>query len=477
MSSRNEYGGGNRQNSQLPNRRTANNGQRSQYPSQQGQYGNQQGQQGQYGNQAAQNGTRQAQYAQQAQYGQQNGQYAQQAQYGQQNGQYAQQAQYGQQNGQYAQQATQTQNTVRPISMPDSRSGAGRHASANAANANAYGNSGAYSHDNLVRVRKKRSKHRTLKRVLLVILIVLLVAVAAVAAYGLWYKSTIESNIAMDAQEQQQLQEVLAPVDENKAQPFYVLLVGSDNWETYGERSDALILVRIDQADHKVTMVSIPRDTPYMLNGQKVKINQAFSEQGATGAVKAVEELTGVSISYYAEIEFAGLANFVDQIGGIYVNVPYTIDYQVYTNDQATVHIEAGQQRLSGEQCVALARMRTAYGDDQDAKRQSNVRAMTEALLKTVLKSSPAAIPGLIQNLTQCFSTSMDLNTMVNLALDFAQADNVQIYTCTGPYKGDIDQATGMWLCYEDPEGWKTLMEKVDKGEDPQNSTTTVNGK
>ena len=257
-----------------------------------------------------------------------------------------------------------------------------------------------------------------------------------------------------------------------------MLLVGSDNWETYGERSDALVLVRIDQANHKVTMVSVPRDTPYMLNGQKVKINQAFAEKGATGAVEAVEQLTGVKIAHYAEIEFAGLADFVDTVGGIYVNVPYTIDYQVYTQDQDVVHIDAGQQRLDGDQCVALARMRTAYGDDQEAKRQANVRAMTEALLKTVLKSSPAAIPGLVQELSKCFSTSMDMNDMISLATDFASADNVTIYTCTGPYKGDfMEEEGGMWLCYDDPEGWATLMAAVDKGENPENAATTVNGK
>ncbi len=281
----------------------------------------------------------------------------------------------------------------------------------------------------------------------------------------------------MDSQEQQQLNEVLTTVEDKTVQPYYVLLVGSDNWETYGERSDALVLLRVDQAKHQITMVSVPRDTPYMLNGQKVKINQAFAEEGATGAVTAVEQLTGVKIAYYAEIEFAGLADFVDTVGGIYVDVPYTIDYQVYTKDQDVVHIDAGQQLLDGEQCIALARMRTAYGDDQDAKRQANVRAMTEALMRTVLKSSPAAIPGLVQELSKCFSTSMDFSDIVSLATDFSSADSVTIYTCTGPYKGDIDEETGLWLCYEDPQGWATLMEAVNKGENPQSAATTVNGK
>ncbi|MBU5405319.1 LCP family protein [Paraeggerthella hongkongensis] len=332
------------------------------------------------------------------------------------------------------------------------------------------------SNDDIIRVRKKRRKHKKLKRALLIVAVVLVVLVGGTAAYAGWYTSTLAGNMAMDAQEKSQLDAVLTPAD-NQQKPFYVLLVGSDNWETYGERSDALVLTRVDPVNHAITMVSVPRDTPYMLNGGKTKINQAFAEGGAVGAVTAVQQLTGVPITYYAEIEFAGLAEFVDSMGGIYVDVPYTIDYEVYTKDQPAVHIEAGNQLLDGSECVALARMRTAYGDDQDAIRQSNVRAMVMALLKSVLQAPPAEIPGLVQRLSACVTTNMELQTMISLAMDFAQSGSPSIYTCTGPYKGDIDPDTGLWLCYENPEGWKALMEAVDAGKNPESVGLKVEGK
>lgn len=332
------------------------------------------------------------------------------------------------------------------------------------------------SSDEIVRVRKKRKKHQKLKRGLLIALAVLVVLVGGATASAALYANSLASNMALDAQEESQLNSVLTPVD-NQQKPFYVLLVGSDNWETYGERSDALVLTRIDPTTSTVTLVSVPRDTPYELNGGKTKINQAFAEGGAVGAVTAVQDLTGVEISYYAEIEFAGLAEFVDSMGGIYVNVPYTIDYEVYTKDEDVVHIEAGNQLLDGTQCVALARMRTAYGDDQDAVRQSNVRAMVVSLINSIIKSPPAEIPGLVQGLTKCVSTNMDLQTMVSLATSFAQAGSPSIYTCTGPYKGDIDPETGLWLCFEDPEGWAALMATVDSGQNPESVATTVEGK
>ena len=334
------------------------------------------------------------------------------------------------------------------------------------------------SNDEIIRVRKKRKKNKKIVRALLIALAVIVVLVGGVAAYGAWYVSSLASNMAMDAQEQTALDSVMAPVAADAQEdPFYVLLMGSDKWETYGERSDAMILLRVDPTNNQITMVSVPRDTPYMLNGNKVKINQAFAEGGAAGAVTAVQDLTGVKVSYYAEIEFDGLAKFVDSMGGIYVDVPYTIDYQVYTKDQDVVHIEAGNQLLNGTECVALARMRTAYDGQQDAVRQSNVRAMSVALMKNVLQSPPAEIPGLVQSLSECVSTSMDMQEMIRLATGFAQGGSPTIYTCTGPYEGEIDPATGLWLCYENPEGWAALMASVDAGENPETAATTVEGK
>lgn len=335
-----------------------------------------------------------------------------------------------------------------------------------------------YHGDDIVRVRKKRKSHRVAKRVAIIVAAVLVVLIGAAAAFGIWYTSTLAGNMAMNEEDSQKLDAALGGTVSDVAQePFYMLIMGSDNWETYGERSDAMILTRIDPVKHVVTMVSVPRDTPYMLNGNKVKINQAFAEQGPAGAVTAVQELTGVDVSYYAEIEFAGLAEFIDSIGGIYVDVPYAIDYQVYTHDQAAVHLDAGEQLLDGEQCVALARSRTDYNTDQDAIRQSNIRAMVLALMNSVLQSPPAEIPGLVQGLSECISTNMELSQMMSLATDFAGSGGATVYTCTGPYKGDIDAETGLWLCYEDPEGWADLMKAVDAGENPETVSNQVEGK
>ena len=52
---------------------------------------------------------------------------------------------------------------------------------------------------------------------------------------------------------------------------------------------------------------------------------------------------------------------------------------------------------------------------------------------------------------------------------DFVRhADQITIYSTTGPYEGDIDEASGLWLTYRDEAKWREIMDVVDAGGDPK---------
>lgn len=340
------------------------------------------------------------------------------------------------------------------------------------------------SHHNgqiVIKKRKRKKKMRGWQKALIGVVAVLLVALVGVGtAVGLYYNS-IKNSMAYTG-DVNELAGALVEADHQE--PFYVLVIGSDNWETYGARSDAMILCRVDLENAQVTMVSVPRDTPYQIDGQTVKLNQVFAEQGEIACIEAVSELTGVSISHYVELEFDQLEQVVDSLGGVMVDVPYSIDYQVYTKDQPMVHLDAGAQLLSGNEAVALARMRTDYGtvsDFEETVRQANIRAMMLGVMKQILSSPASEIPGHIQTLAGMVKTDIPLSDLIDWATKIAQADNVTVYTCTGPYQGDYDSETGLWLTYEAPEQWARLMEAVVAGEDPStvlgNDTLTNDGK
>ena len=300
-----------------------------------------------------------------------------------------------------------------------------------------------------------------------VILGVLLAIVLAFCGAVALYAGSL-SGILSYKGDSEQLNGVLTKA--KAGEPFYILVIGSDEWEDNGARSDAMVLVRVDVKTPTITMVSVPRDTPYQIDDRTVKLNQVFSEQGEAACVQAVSQLTGVGISHFVKVGFDQLEEVVDTLGGVEVDVPYSFDYQVYTHDRPTVHVDAGKNVLTGEQAVALARMRTAYsyqGITQDAIRQANVRALMVGIIKQVLTKPSLEMLGQIRVLASMVETDISLVDLASWALKIAGSGSVTVYSCTGPTEGNLDASTGLWLTEEAPEQWEKIMAEVDAGRDP----------
>jgi LCP family protein required for cell wall assembly len=208
----------------------------------------------------------------------------------------------------------------------------------------------------------------------------------------------------------------------------------------------------------------VPRDTRWNYNGKVYKINEAYNIGGATLQTQAISELTGVPIAHTIETHFSGIQGLVDALGGIEVDVPQTIEYKdALTGEMVTV--EAGRQKLNGQEVQIFARVRKAYSDG-DGTRQSNVRVIVGALADAILAKSPLEYPALGLKIAECFGTDMTMADFMGLALDFGKG--YTMYSGTGPTAGDYDEAQdGLWLCYENPEGWQRVMEVVQAGGDP----------
>lgn len=105
---------------------------------------------------------------------------------------------------------------------------------------------------------------------------------------------------------------------------------------------------------------------------------------------------------------------------------------------------------------------------DQDAYRQSKVRVLLEAITGKVLDRPLMEIPGTVISLANYVDTDLRAADLVGLALEYAgSSDEVTIYQASGPSDGGIDEGTGMWLCYENPEGWAEAIAVMDSGGDP----------
>ena len=131
-------------------------------------------------------------------------------------------------------------------------------------------------------------------------------------------------------------------------------------------RADALQLVVLDTVRQRGAVVSFPRDSYVPIPGHGTsKINAAMAFGGPPLLVATFEQLTGLTIDYYALTSFDGLTDIVNKVGGVQVNVDMNL-----RDHFAGAFLDKGRQTLHGSQALAYARARkTLTGGDFDRSR------------------------------------------------------------------------------------------------------------
>lgn len=258
---------------------------------------------------------------------------------------------------------------------------------------------------------------------------------------------------------------------------FYALIVGNDSrngtpYEGSGQhgadghqRSDVMMLVRVDPKSHLVSLISIPRDTTSQIDGEVVKINESYDRGGIEGCVAKVEEYTGVNIKYYFDVNFAEFGKLIDALGGVDVDVMIPITFQNALHG-GQISLDAGEQTLDGEQALVFARVRKAY-QSGDATRQYNDRNIIMSLISKVANDPEGVLEytGDFMNIVHTNMSDPELLFYVN---DFVEhASDLSFISASFPIEGDIDPGTQLWLAYYDPDTWASIMDVFKDGGDP----------
>ncbi|MEA5017847.1 MAG: LCP family protein [Erysipelotrichaceae bacterium] len=208
----------------------------------------------------------------------------------------------------------------------------------------------------------------------------------------------------------------LAAVDKDLTkEPFTMLLIGVDE-----ERSDSLILASFNPQRMTVTMTNIARDSFVPIacykNNQYDKINHArVVSRGCT--IKTVEQLLDVEIDFFVEVNFKGVVEIVDAIGGLWLTSPVRFIGQTASYDRGTytVWVDKGYQLMNGEQVLAFARERH-HMPQGDFTRQENQKAIIINLFSTLLemKDLNKAL-SVVKAAGSNVSTNMSLSQMTQL--------------------------------------------------------------
>ena len=226
------------------------------------------------------------------------------------------------------------------------------------------------------------------------------------------------------------------PSTSTTGQPVTFLLVGSDSraetpeGEVPGARSDAIMLARITGDGEHAQLISIPRDSWVDVPGHGMdKINASYAYGGPALLVQTVEQLTGVRVDHYVAIDFDGLIQMTDDLGGVSVTVAETTSNGPYT-------FPAGINRLDGDQARWYLGQRygLAGGDFDRVKRQQQfLRSLFGQLVSANTFSDPAEIDGTLRAVTDAVAVSDSLGNDDMLGLAYSLRDvgteDVQYYT------------------------------------------------
>jgi len=137
-----------------------------------------------------------------------------------------------------------------------------------------------------------------------------------------------------------------APSTSPTGTPVTFLFVGSD---TRGHpasgtdpdgRSDAIMIARLSGDRRHAQVISVPRDSWVPIPGHGTsKINASYAWGGPSLLIQTVEQLTGIRIDHYVAIDFDGIAQVTDTLGGVDVQVAETTTNGPYTFTAGVNHI------------------------------------------------------------------------------------------------------------------------------------------
>jgi LCP family protein required for cell wall assembly len=199
-----------------------------------------------------------------------------------------------------------------------------------------------------------------------ILVVFAVLAVAAGAGYG-WYRySQIRrADLSLDAPSGS-VQNILIVGSDSRAaveknDPNASAFLNAPGADSAGQRSDTIMVARIDPKAKTVDLMSFPRDLwlPIAPSGSPERINTAFADgtdprDGAQRLIDTIKLNFGIKINHYVQVNFKSFKGVVEAVDG----VPMYFDKAVRDTNSGLYQYDLGCVKLNGEQGLAYARSR-----------------------------------------------------------------------------------------------------------------------
>lgn len=251
--------------------------------------------------------------------------------------------------------------------------------------------------------------------------------------------------------------------------PFNILLLGYGGGSHDGTfLTDSIILASINPASESATLITIPRDLWVSFEEKSKKINNAYWDGiktgspslGGTLAKKAVEEVTGLPVSFFAAVDFDAFQQSIDLIGGVDVKVEKTFDDFEYpipgkendpcgkTDEELKaltisrlddlpkllpcryehLRFDAGTVHMNGETALKFVRSRHSLEDGTDFGRSLRQKNLIVAVKeKAMTLDFIGRAPFLLNNFANHFQTDLSIDDIKILTANAGELSKYKI--------------------------------------------------
>ena len=346
------------------------------------------------------------------------------------------------------------------------------------------GGNGVYGMKEKKSLKQKIKDMKTWKKVLLLVVLVLLLAALIVGMVVYSYMGSLVDEMHEATPEDYDLS--LTEVDGY----INILLLGVDSRDMdniKGTRSDMIMIASINTETYDVKLTSVFRDTYLKLGDTSTydKITHACVYGGPEMTMKSLNQAMDLNISNYIVVNFKTVADVVDAVGGITVDVQ---DYEIqqlnkYTKQTANnigktdynLVTSAGEQTLEGVQAVSYGRIRKGVGDD--FKRTERMRTVVMKVLDKVKTMSFSEIKEIIDMAVPQVQTNLDMNNILALGIrlpkySISSGAGWPYKYSTGTINGVSDVFTGGSLAQNTTEFHQEVFGQTDYT--PSSTVTTI---
>ena len=312
-----------------------------------------------------------------------------------------------------------------------------------------------------------RMHHRVRNTVIYVLVATLVFVGTAAAATFLDINSTIENGEVRIIPQKGQKEAELVDPNAGKSIELLVLgqdtrdgadnaaIGGGDDTSEGSHQADTTMVVQISADRSYINLVSIPRDSLVdapscetskgtMSAQYNVMFNSVFANGYTTGddlasaascTVNAVNSLTGLNIQNFIVVDFNGLKDMINAIGGVKICIPSDVK-DPYTG----LDLTKGLHQLDGLAATQYARTRYSLGDGSDVQRTTRQQYLIKQLLQQALDKNIFTHTSELYQLAKSALKSLNISqgladtaTLAGLAMSLKNLNVSHMYTRTLP--------------------------------------------